>query len=150
MFIREMQTNEIDSVVNLFNYYKEEAGVDLDRFSENRVLATVRQYCIKPNLFFRVAFNGLRPIGLIGGFLSEDPVEDEMTATIQFNYLIPEFATVENYGYLVNEFQTWAKGLGITQMRAIDIGSKTTRLESVYDELDFTPIRIAIMNKEIA
>lgn len=149
MFIREMQTNEIDSVVNLFNYYKDEADVDLERFSENRVLATVRQYCIKPNLFFRVAYNGLRPVGLIGGFVSEDPVEDEMTATIQFNYLIPEFATVENYGYLVSEFQTWAEGLGISQIRAIDIGNKHNRLFNVYDELGFFPVRVSIMNKEL-
>lgn len=149
MFIREMQTNEIDSVVNLFNYYKEEAGVNDLRYSENRVLNTVRQYCIKPNLFFRVAYNGQRPVGFIGGFISEDPVEDEMTATIQFNYLIPEFANAENYGYLVNEFEAWARSLKITQMRAIDIGTNITRLNSVYSELEFDPIRLTLMNKEI-
>jgi hypothetical protein len=149
MFIRPMETNEIDLVINLFNYYKEEAGVDLEKFSENRVLATVRQYCIKPNLFFRVAFNGLRPVGLIGGFLSEDPVEDETTATIQFNYLMPEFASTENYGYLVNDFEKWAKSMGIEQIRAIDIGNNIDRLKDVYDDLGFNPIRIAIMNKEI-
>jgi hypothetical protein len=149
MIIRPMETTEIDLVINLFNYYREEAGIPEERYDHDKVLKTIREYCIRPNLFFNVALNGRRPVGIIGGFLSEDPVDTEITATIQFNYLIPEFATVENYGQLIDIFQTWAKQFKVEQIRAIDIGNNITRLDDVYDQLGFNPIRVNIMNKEI-
>lgn len=150
MQIRPMEPREIDSVIVLFNYYKEEAEVNEERYSENRVLSTIREYCIRPNLFFRIALNGQRPVGLIGGFISEDPVEDERAATIQFCYLIPEFNSINNYQQMLEEFEAWAKLAKATNIRAIDIGTKITRLNEVYDELGFTPIRINIMNRELA
>jgi hypothetical protein len=144
-----MEPREIDLVINLFNYYKDDAGISDDRYDQDRVLRTVREYNIRPNLFFRVAFNGQRPIGIIGGFISQDPIETETTATIQFNYLLDEFATVENYAELIAVFQEWAQQLGITQMRAIDIGQNISRLNDVYDTLGFDPVKVMIMNKEI-
>lgn len=149
IIIRPMETYEIDSVINLFNYYKDEAGISDERFDQNRLLNTLRQYNIRPNLFFRIAVNGLRPVGVIGGFLSEDPVETQVTATIQFNYLIPEFNSVENYRQLIQEFETWSKQFKVEQIRALDIGENTNRLFTVYDQLGFYPVRISIMNKEI-
>lgn len=143
-----MDTREIDLVVNLFNYYIEEAEVK--NYDENQCLRTLREYNIRPNLFFRVAFDGLRPIGIIGGFLSEDPIESELSATVQFCYLLKDWATVENYGMLLEEFQRWAQAYSAKNIRAIDIGSKLDRLQSVYEDLGFDPIRISIMNKEIA
>lgn len=149
MIIRPMETNEIDLVINLFNYYRDEAGIPEDRYDENKTIKTIREYCIRPNLFFHVAYNGLRPIGLIGGFLSEDPIDTEVTATIQFNYLIPEYATAENYGQLISVFEKWASQFSCTQIRAIDIGNNPNRLIDVYNSLEFYPVRVSIMNKEI-
>lgn len=145
-----MEIGDIDAVINLFNYYRDDADIDPEKFSENRVLNTVKEYNIRPNLFFRVAYNGLRPVGLIGGFLSQDPVEDELTATIQFNYLIPDFASNENYSSMIQEFEYWTKECGAEQIRALDIGRNIDRLKDIYDDLGFDPIRINIMNKEIA
>jgi hypothetical protein len=149
MIIREIDPKQVDSVITLFNYYRDEAGITDERYDENRVLQTIREYSIRPNLFFRVAYMAQRPIGVIGGFLSQDPIESEHTATIQFNYLIPEFATVDGYAQLIAVFEDWAHQLGITQIRAIDIGHNLTRLDDVYDVLGFDPVRISIMNKEI-
>lgn len=149
MLLRPMLPSEIDLVINLFNYYRDEAGITDEKYSENRVLATVREYSIRGNLFFRVAFNGQRPVGVIGGFLSEDPVDTELSATVQFNYLLPEFASVENYEQMLNEFETWATACKATAIRAIDIGNNPNRLKDLYDELGFNPIRISIMNKEL-
>jgi hypothetical protein len=87
---------------------------------------------------------------MIGGFLSQDPVETQVTATIQFLYLIPEFAEINNYQNLVDEFTAWSSEFKVTQVRAIDIGYRMDRLQDVYDELGFNPIRISIMNKDIA
>lgn len=144
-----METSEIDLVINLFNYYRDDAGIPDDRYDENKVINTVREYCIRPNLFFHCAFIGRRPVGIIGGFLSEDPIDTEVTATIQFNYLIPEYATVENYGQMIDIFQKWAEQFSVTQIRAIDIGNRPNRLIDVYNKLEFYPVRVSIMNKEI-
>lgn len=149
MIIRPMETSEIDLVINLFNYYREEAGIPEERYDHDKVLKTIREYCIRPNLFFHCAYIGRRPVGIIGGFLSEDPIDTEITATIQFNYLIPEYATVENYGQLIDIFQKWAEQFQVEQIRAIDIGNNITRLDNIYDQLGFNPVRVNIMNKEI-
>ena len=137
-------------MVTLFNYYRDAASIDPERYDENRVILTVREYNIRPNLFFRVAFSGQKPIGLIGGFLSEDPVESEVAATVQFLYLRDEYADVANYQLLLEEFESWAKTFSVSAIRCIDIGSNIDRLRSVYDQLGFDPIRISIMNKEIS
>ena len=150
MIIREMLPRELDSVLTLFNYYCEAAAITDDRYDQDRARETVREYCIRPNLFFRIAVNGQRPVGLIGGFISQDPVESQVTATIQFLYLIPEFADIRTYQNLVDEFTTWSSQFKVTQVRAIDIGNKLDRLNDVYDELGFSPVRVSIMNKEIA
>lgn len=150
MIVRPMEPREIDLVVNLFNYYKDEAGISEEKYDENKVLKTIREYNIRSNLFFRVAYNGLRPVGLIGGFLSEDPVDTELVATIQFCYLIPEFASTQAYKELLDQFEAWAEACKATNIRAIDIGIRVNRLESVYEEFGFDPIRISIMNKELA
>lgn len=150
MIIRPMEPREVDSVIILFNYYRQAVGITDDDFDENRLLQTIREYSIRPNLFFRIACLGQRPIGVIGGFLSEDPVEREVTATIQFNYLLDDYADLDNYQQLISEFQAWAESLGVKKLRAIDIGYRIDRLESVYDQLDFAPIRVTVMNKEIA
>lgn len=148
IIVRPMEAREIDSVINLFHYYIQAA--DLTEFSEDRLLRTVREYNIRPNLFFRIATLGTRPIGVIGGFLSEDPVEPEVAATIQFLYLLDDYQSIDNYNNLITEFTTWAKTHGADKIRAIDIGQNIKRLDQVYADLDFEPIRITIMNKEIA
>lgn len=148
IIVRPMEAREIDAVINLFHYYIQDA--DIEEFDEDRLLRTLREYNIRPNLFFRIATVGTRPVGVIGGFLSEDPVEREMAATIQFLYLLPEYHSQDNYENLISEFTQWARTHGADKIRAIDIGQKIDRLNSVYESLDFQPVRITIMNKEIA
>jgi hypothetical protein len=145
-----MRPEEIDSVLILFEYYRSEAGIDDDIYDQDRVLNTVREFSIRNNLFFRIALVNQRPVGLVGGFLSPDPVERELTATIQFLYLIPEHNQSQNYQMLTDEFESWAKQCGAGAVRAIDIGQNTNRLNDIYDQLGYDPVRVSIMNKEIS
>ena len=50
MIIRSMRPEEIDSVLILFEYYRQAADIDDDRYDQDRVLNTVREYCIRDNL----------------------------------------------------------------------------------------------------
>jgi hypothetical protein len=143
-----MEPREIDSVITLFNYYCEAVDIPDDKYDGNRLLSTLREYAIRPHLFLRIAYNGQRPIGVIGGFLAEDPVDTDFTANIQFCYLLPEFES--GYPELIDTFMDWAKACKVTAVRAIDIGNNYERLRDVYESLDFEIKRINIMNKEIA
>ena len=149
MIIREMLPRELDSVLNLFNYYADDAGITDETFDADRLRHTVREYCIRPNLFFRVCYNGQRPVGVIGGFLSDDPVERTISATIQFHYLLPECADINNYQQMIDAFESWATECQAQQIRVIDIGHRLNRLHDIYDQLGYAPVRLSIMNKEI-
>lgn len=149
MIIRPIEPREIDLIVNLFEYYRTAADIDDQVYDQDRVLTTLREYSIRPQLFFRAAFVGSRPVGCVGGFLSQDPVENETAATIQFLYLLDDYSSVTNYGQLIQTFEQWAKSCDVTKIRAIDIGRNPNRLQDVYSDLGFDPIRISIMNKEI-
>lgn len=139
----------MDQIINLFHYYKQAADIPDHNWNQDRLLRTLKEYCIRPHLFFRAGFIAQRPVALIGGFLSEDPVDDELAATIQFLYCLDEHSSIEHYQQLISGFQDWAGELGATAIRAIDIGQNPNRLQDIYRELGFDPIRISIMNKEI-
>jgi hypothetical protein len=147
--VKKMQVEEIDLAINLFGYYRQAAGITDDRYDRDRVLMTVREYNIRPNLFFRLAWRGQRPVGLVGAFVSQDPVESEQTVTIQFCYLIEEFAELENYELLLDAVSDWAEQLKCSAIRALDIGDHLSKIRWVYEQLDFDPVTVTIMNREL-
>jgi hypothetical protein len=51
MIIRAMEPRELDVVLNLFNYYCEDAAISEEQYDQDRARETVREYCIRPNLF---------------------------------------------------------------------------------------------------
>lgn len=149
MIIRNMQPDEIDGVVILFDYYRTEALIDDDRYNEDRVIETIRTYSVNWNLFFNVAYEGQRPIGLVGGFVGEDPIDGERCANIQFCYLVDSYHTRENYQQLIQVFEGWAREVKATSIKAIDIGYKPDRLKYFYETMGFKALPLVIMGKEI-
>ena len=89
-------------------------------------------------------------MGVVGAFISEDPVETERVVTIQFCYLLPEFADISNYRNLIDTVQVWGKQMQCSHCRVIDIGNNIQRLQDIYDELGYSPVRLTLMTKEIA
>jgi hypothetical protein len=150
MIIRQMEADEMDLIVNLFEYYKDEALIEDDEWQINRVVQTIKNYSVSWNLFFRIAYEGQRPVGVIGGFVSEDPITGERVAAIQFNYLKPDYASVGNYRQLVDTFLSWTEEVKATDIKCMDIGNNLTRLDDVYENLGFRHQTISIYGKEIA
>lgn len=149
MIIRKMLPEEIEHIVILFNYYRDEVGISDETYDEQRVVQTIKNYTLNWQLHFKVAFEGQRPIGIIGGFASEDPVERETSAAIQFCYLLPAYASLSNYRQLVEDFEAWAREGGAKTIKVLDIGYKPNRLQDMFDTLGYNPLPIKIMSKEI-
>ena len=140
----------MDLIVNLFEYYRDEALIPDEAWDDQRVVKVIKNYSISWSLFFRVAYEGQRPVGVIGGFVSEDPITAERVSAIQFNYLKPEFASVGNYKQLIDHFLEWSNEVQAKNIKCMDIGDNATRLDEVYEELGFTSHSLSIYGKEIA
>jgi hypothetical protein len=149
MIIRKMDPEEMDLIVNLFEYYRDEADIADDKWDDQRVVKVIKNYSISWNLFFRIAYEGQRPIGVIGGFVSEDPITGERASAIQFNYLKPDYASVSNYRQLVTQFVDWSKEVQAESIKCMDIGDNPARLDEVYEELGFARHSLSIYGKEI-
>lgn len=149
MIIRRMQPDEIDSVVVLFDYYRNAALIEDENYREEKVIETIRTYSINWNLFFNVAYEGGRPVGLVGGFVSEDPIEGSRCANIQFCYLVDSHHSKENYAQLISTFEEWAREVKATSIKALDIGYKPDRLKYFYETCGFKSLPLVIMGKEI-
>ena len=150
MIIRQMEPSELDLVVNVFEYYRDETNITDEQWDLERVVKTIKHYAITWGLFFRVAFEGQRPIGVIGGFVTEDPITGERASAIQFCYLKPDYADVGNYRQLINEFIDWSKTVNATSLKCLDIGNNPNRLADVYESIGIVPLPIDVYGKEIA
>ena len=144
-----MLPEELDSVVNLFQYYRDEVRIADQDYDEDRVTQTIRSYCINWGQFFRVAYEGQRPIGVIGGFISEDPIDGKASAAIQFCYLLESHANEYSYKELLDVFEAWAESVKATSIKCLDIGNNPNRLEDIYTNLGYKALPITIMGKEI-
>lgn len=149
MIIRNMLPEEIDSVAILFEYYREDALIRDEDYSPDRVLETIKTYCINWNLFFQVAYEGGRPIGLIGGFVSNDPIDGRACAAIQFCYMVDSHNSIDNYRELVQAFEAWAREVQASSIKALDIGNRLDRLQYLYQTLGYKTLPLVVMGKEI-
>lgn len=149
MIIRKMLPEEIDAVAILFEYYREDALIRDEQYDQDRVIQTIKTYCINWNMMFNVAYEGGRPIGVIGGFVSQDPIDGTTCAAIQFCYMVDSHNTIDNYRELVQAFESWAREVKATSVKALDIGNRLDRLQYLYQTLGYKALPLVVMGKEI-
>jgi hypothetical protein len=108
MIVRKMLPQDFDSVINLSNYYIEEAELestwDSDVWFDNvRKSSTLAEYC------FFVALDNQRPVGWISGYANIiSDWNKDINAHIQTIYLLKNYRTPENLQMLFNSFKDWA------------------------------------------
>ena len=144
-----MSSHEIDVVINLFQYFRDEIMIPDAEYDEDRILNFVRQYSINYNLFFEVAWEGQRPVGFVGGFLTEDPVVGAKVAGLQVLFLLDSHKSTTNYQQLVQPFEEWAKMNQCKVIRCIDVGYRPNRLNSVLEDLNFQELPTVLMGKDL-
>lgn len=153
MIVRQMQPHELDGTMLCFNYYADEAKEKVPGFAEaydeDSMCATVRRYASNYQYIWYNAYEGQRPVGFIGGFMSECPWNDQLViANLSFVYMLPTHRSMENFKQLYKTFEEWAKGVNAHQITAGDIGIDPDRSEKLYEYLGFKPV--LLMVKETA
>lgn len=149
MIIRRMLPEELEIVGLLMQYYRDEAGIHDSEYDEDRAIQSIKNYSVNWNLFLRVAYEGSRPIGLIGGFLTESPVTKEVATGIQFMYLLEQYNSAANYKQLLDHFEEWSTKVKATSIKFLGIGTAPQSLVNALNRLGFERTPQAIMAKEI-
>lgn len=152
MIVRKMQAHELDATMILFNYYRDEAIEAIPRiaeeYDENSMIETIRTYASKYEYVWFNAYEGQRPVGFIGGYLTENPWNHSLvTANISFVFLLKSHRTLENFKMLMAKFEEWARLCEAVEISAGDIGIDIPRSQKLYEHFDFKPL--LLMTKEL-
>ena len=152
MLVRKMTGHELDATMILFNYYRDEAIEAMpkiaDEYDENSMLETIRLYATNYEYCWFNAYEGQRPVGFVGGYISACPWNKQLiTANIAFIYMLPSHRSLSNFKDLVNKFTEWAHTCHATELTAGDIGIDVERSRKVYEHLGFK--EILLMTKEL-
>jgi hypothetical protein len=144
MIVRNMQPQEIDVTVNLFNYYKMEAVESIPSIEEeydvDSVLETIRMYNTYNEYIWFNAYEGQRPVGLISGCITAVPWNRKiLMAHIDMIFLLPSHRNMSNVKMLYDAFETWAMNCGCSKITGGDIGIFPERTEKIYSHLGFKP-----------
>ena len=151
VIVRKMLPTELDATVILFNYYRDEAiealPIIAEQYDENSMVETIRNYAISYETIWLNAYEGQRPVGFVGGYMTQCPWNNQLvTANIAFIYLLTSHRTLENFRQLLNEFEAWARLIKATEITAGDIGIDIARSQKLYEHFGFKPM--LMMSKE--
>lgn len=152
MIVRSMQPYELDATMILFNYYRDEAIEVMpkiaEEYDENSMVMTVRSHASRVDHCWFNAYEGQRPIGFVGGFLSQCPWNEKiLTANIAFIYMLPSHRSLENFNQLLAAFEEWSRTMRAVEITAGDIGIDIDRSRRLYQHVGFK--EILLMTKEL-
>jgi hypothetical protein len=140
MIVRKMNPHEIDNMMILADYYRDEAEIPLDEYDENSIMASIKQYASLSQYFLFVAMDGTRPVGLIAGYMTPTPWNKKLlNAHCQFIFLLKSHRTMENFRMLYQSFEEWGRMNDVKQLTAGDIGINFERSEKLWTHLGFVP-----------
>ena len=144
-----MMAHELDATFLLFNsYYKDEIN-ELNPalfadYDENSMVDTIRNHSISYEMIWMNAYEGQRPVGFIGGFISACPWNKELVwANISYIYLLPSHRNKTNLTLLLEEFYAWAKLIKAVRI----ISSDNEIFAESFEQLEYTSEKL--MTKEL-
>lgn len=144
-----MNPHEIDSVMLLAEYYRDEAEIPIEDYDENSIMAMIKHYASAPEYFLFLGLDGARPVGLIAGYLTPVPWnKKQANAHCNFLFLLKSHRTMDNFRLLYNNFEEWAKMRDARRLSAGDIGINFDRTEKIWSHFGFESG--CWMNKELA
>ena len=138
MIIRRPHPSELEATLKVLDYQIDEQEVTYD---ENSLLKTVKRHMVQTTHCWLNAYQGTRPVGVIGGCIAEDNWTGERFAMINFFYVLSSHRDQGVYGQLLDEFTQWAKQYECNKVVGGDI---VVNYDRVFDQLDFVKKNIWI------
>lgn len=122
MIIRKIRAAEIDNIVILTEYFRDE--LKIEDWNTNSILDTIREFSIQITDTWLVAFDNQRPVGFIMGNVNKYPWNEDLYGVVEMFYLLPSHRNPQNQQELLEEFTNWARNLGADRIKVIDIDTK--------------------------
>lgn len=137
MIVRKPRADEIDNILIVMEYYRDEANLPDGEYDSDAMLETVRDYMIHVDQCWFNLYEGSRIVGIVGGYVSEIPWSRRLMSHIQFLYTLPSHRNLTNARQLVDKFTEWSRELGAVKISAGDIGIDTERTRAFYQQVGF-------------
>jgi GNAT superfamily N-acetyltransferase len=149
MIVRPMLPHELDATMILMNYYRDELFEKhpslLDEYDENSITETVRRYVINHEFVWFNAYEGQRPVGFIGGHMSNLPWNNSIiSANIDYIYMCPGKQTNANYKQLMESFEEWARAIKATKITGSDFNCTLEEGQEFFKSFGYTPVVLSI------
>jgi GNAT superfamily N-acetyltransferase len=138
MIVRRPRAEELDNIVLVMEYYRDEANLPDGEYCSDAMTETVREYLIDPGCAWFCLYDSGRIVGVVAGYLCPIPWSRRITANVQFLYVIPSHRNLQNAVRLLKEFETWAWGQEAVKITAGDIGIDVERTQTFYEHCGYT------------
>ena len=140
MIVRRPRADELDNIIIVMEYYRDEANLPDGEYDPDAMLNSVRSFMIQADHIWFNLYEGQRIVGIIGGYLTQLPWSRKIQAHVQFIYVLPSHRNLTNAKSLFEEFEKWAKNCGAERITAGDIGIDTERTQAFYQHLGFSAV----------
>ena len=148
MLVRNLRPQDIDLLLVMMSYYRDEVNISDEDWDENSVIQSIKFYATNLELTCLVAVENSRIVGCLLASMKKEFYNNNVSAAIQMLYLLPSHRQRENYQQLYNEFLNWTIGTKLEKILLIDIVDRTDRLDPISDMLDFSTSSFKIYLKD--
>ena len=119
-------------------YYRDEANLPDGEYDSDAMIETVKEYIIDPSHAWFCLFEGERMVGICAGYLCAIPWSKNITANVQFLFVVPSHRNLASAVSLLKEFETWAWNQGAVKITAGDIGIDVERTQTFYEHCGYS------------
>jgi GNAT superfamily N-acetyltransferase len=137
MIIRRPRADELDNILIVMEYYRDEANLPDGEYDSNEMTKTVREFLIDPAHAWFCMYEQQRMVGIVAGYLCPIPWSRKITANVQFLYVLPSHRNLASAVKLLKEFETWAWNQGAVKITAGDIGIDVERTQTFYEHCGY-------------
>ena len=116
VIVRRMRTDELDSTLIALEYMLDE--VELPDYDDAATVDNIRTYNIKADHVWFNAYENTRVVGSIGAYIYQDDWSLNISAHIQYFYVLPSHRDTLTAKQLVEDVVAWAKNIGAKKMTA--------------------------------
>lgn len=137
MLVRSLRPADMENVMILMNYYRDQMEIVDEDWDEDAVVQSLKFYASNMQCLALVAVEGYKIVGVLLGTVKKEFYNNKHMAAIQMFYFLPGSGNNEYYHQMYKEFHQWASTVKAEKIMLMDITDNTDSLMDVKDLLDF-------------